>query len=132
MSENTQPVERSIILVVDDHPSIRDMLRMILEMDGFGFAGAANGREALDLLGTIERPCMILLDLMMPVMNGWQFYSALKADIRYRDIPVVVLTAYSRDEIEMPDVEVLDKPIDFERLRELSRINCGEGKRSSV
>ncbi|MGZ3694388.1 MAG: response regulator [Bdellovibrionota bacterium] len=131
MNEAVSPGERSTILVVDDHPSIRDMLRMILEMDGFKFEGAANGREALDLLPKIGRPCMILLDLMMPIMNGWQFYSTLKSDIRYRDIPVVVLTAYSSKEIEMPEAEVLDKPIDFPRLRELSRKYCMEGKRLS-
>lgn len=117
---------KGLVLVIDDEPSIRDLLRVILEMDGFSVETACNGKEALEKLAKIRRPCMILLDMMMPVMNGWQFYSAKQADARFRDIPTVIVTAYSRHEIEMPPLETLGKPIDFPVLRELSVKYCRE------
>jgi putative two-component system response regulator len=107
------------ILVVDDDPAIRDLLRLILEMENFEIEVAPDGQGALSLLERIEKPDLILLDLMMPTMNGWQLYSALQEDARFRDIPVVVMTAYSSHEIEMPPVDILPKPIEFPRLLEL-------------
>src|SRR5579862_4602951 len=61
------------ILIVDDDPDIRDSLKEVLEDEGYEVNGVANGREALDYLRKSPRPCVILLDLMMPVMDGWQF-----------------------------------------------------------
>ena len=62
------------ILVVDDDPDIRDSLREVLEDEGYDVSCVGNGREALDhLKAASPRPCVILLDLMMPVMDGWQF-----------------------------------------------------------
>ena len=69
------------ILVVDDDPDIRDSLREVLEDEGYEVACVGNGREALDHLKTANpRPCVILLDLMMPVMDGWQFRKEQKQD----------------------------------------------------
>jgi CheY-like chemotaxis protein len=128
MVDAPNDMDSSLILVVDDDPSIRDLLRLILEMDGFKIETASHGREALELLQRIPRPNMILLDLMMPIMDGWQFHAALKEDPVLRDIPVVVITAYSRHEIEMPSTEILPKPIEFSRLRELTLKYCPNAK----
>jgi CheY-like chemotaxis protein len=113
-----------VILVVDDHPGIRDLLRMILGLQGIAIEMAANGQEALALLSTIKRPCMILLDLMMPVMNGWEFYSALQGNPSFQGIPVVVMSAYSKEEIDIPPLEVLSKPLDMPYLRSLTEKYC--------
>ncbi len=81
------------ILIVDDDFDIRDALAQILVEEGYEVQSAANGAEALDQLSVGPRPNVILLDLMMPVMSGWQFRAKQRADAVLADIPVVVITA---------------------------------------
>jgi CheY-like chemotaxis protein len=110
---------RCTILIVDDEPSIKHLLRVMLELNGYHVETACNGKAALELLRSIDMPALILLDLMMPVMNGWEFYEAIKSDPSYRNyqqIPIVLITAYSEDDIEMPPLEILRKPIDTRLL----------------
>ena len=79
------------ILIVEDDEDIRAHLRFILERKGYRVVGVGNGEEALAHLRD-ARPCVILLDLMMPVMNGWEFRDAQRRDPALSEIPVVVLT----------------------------------------
>jgi len=81
------------ILVVDDDPDIRTALSELLESEGYEVMGAANGAAALAQLRAGARPCAILLDLMMPFMNGWEFRAEQLRDPALREIPVVLLTA---------------------------------------
>jgi CheY-like chemotaxis protein len=86
------------ILIVDDDMEIRSALRDVLEDEGYAVAEASDGSEALRELKAPTRsdeqlPCVILLDLMMPVMDGWQFRAAQVQDPRLTKIPVVILTA---------------------------------------
>jgi CheY-like chemotaxis protein len=82
------------ILVVDDDAPTREMLRRALERDGGVVVEAENGRAALELVAA-ERPGLILLDLMMPEMDGFEFVSALRRREEWRAIPIVVITARS-------------------------------------
>ena len=113
--------QRPRILLVDDELSIRQLLSIVLEVDGYDVRSVGNGREGLEFLDTGELPDLILLDLMMPVMNGWIFFETLRADRRFDSIPVIILTAYSKSEIHIPDVETLRKPINFATLRRILR-----------
>src|SRR5437868_10548242 len=79
------------ILVVDDDPDILQTLALCLSTEGYRVLMASNGREALDVLDR-EKPAIILLDLMMPVMDGWQFVHELDARGR-RDVPLLILSA---------------------------------------
>jgi CheY-like chemotaxis protein len=79
-------------LVVDDDYDIRGMLTQVLELEGYHVVAASNGREALTKLRAGPRPFLILLDLMMPIMNGWEFRAEQDRDAALRGIPVVVLT----------------------------------------
>lgn len=81
------------ILVVEDDSDIRETLQQVLELEGYRVATAANGHEGLAALETGERPSLILLDLMMPVMSGAEMLDHLRTDERLADIPVVVVTA---------------------------------------
>src|SRR6476619_7846857 len=81
------------ILVVDDDSDIRDSLREVLEDEGYTVACVGNGREALEYLHRAPRPRVILRDLMMPVMDGWQFRREQKQDADIANIPLVVITA---------------------------------------
>ena len=80
-----------LVLVVDDDPDILQTLGLCLTTEGYRVLMAANGREALDLLQN-ERPSVILLDLMMPVMDGWQFVHELEQRGQ-RDVPLLILSA---------------------------------------
>ncbi|HWL84368.1 MAG TPA: response regulator [Polyangiaceae bacterium] len=81
------------ILVVDDDVDIRETISMILEDEGYAVACACNGLEALEYLRENGAPDLILLDLMMPVMDGAEFCARKRQDPRFSDIPVVIVTA---------------------------------------
>lgn len=107
------------ILVVDDDPDIRDSLREVLEDEGYEVASVGNGQEALDhLKAASPRPCVILLDLMMPVMDGWQFRREQKLDPEIADIPLIVITATGNRPVLIDAAELVMKPLDLRRLFE--------------
>ena len=105
------------VLVVDDDPDIRESLREVLEDEGYEVACVGNGREALDhLKAASPRPCVILLDLMMPVMDGWQFRREQKQDADIADIPLVVITATGKRPVLIDAAELVMKPLDLSQL----------------
>lgn len=80
------------ILCVEDEPEMIDLMRLILGRRGFEVKGAAGGIEGLNMIRQ-EPPDLILLDLMMPDMDGWEVYQQIKADEKTKNIPVIVVTA---------------------------------------
>lgn len=122
MTESAQPVPAHRILLVDDDTDIRRTLAEILEDSGYAVTGAANGRDALAVLQT-EKPCIILLDLMMPVMDGYEFLAEQSQQPPLASIPVIVITAGAgvRPGITAP---VLSKPIHLEKLMAALRQHC--------
>ena len=119
------------ILVVEDDREQRESLCAMLELEGFGHAQAANGREALDYLNASRAPCLVLLDLEMPVMNGWDFRVKQLADARLSRIPVVVVTANDEGLARLfPGVEgFLWKPLKFEKLVAILDRSCAREKK---
>jgi CheY-like chemotaxis protein len=106
------------ILVVDDDRSARTMLSVVLERAGHDVMCASNGAQALDRMRRGPLPEIVLLDLMMPRVNGWQVLEAMAEDPRLADIPVVVLTSFT-DRDDLPaNRPVLHKPVDDEALVE--------------
>ena len=116
------------MLVVEDDTDIRQALEEIIGEHGFAAVGARNGREALDFLSrATELPCLILLDLMMPVMDGATFREAQRRDPRIAAIPVVVLSAYrdlDRRAVGLDAVSVLNKPPSVHELLAVLRTHC--------
>lgn len=109
-------MDKNTVLIVDDEADIRDMLAVLLEEEGYQAAGAANGLEALNYLRQHRPlPCLVLLDLMMPVMDGSEFRRRQRADPALESIPVVVLTADGRPP-SLDAAGYLIKPV---RLRDL-------------
>jgi two-component system, chemotaxis family, chemotaxis protein CheY len=107
------------VLVVDDDPDIRELLFTALEDEGFEVVPAGNGQEALAIIRTF-RPDVIVLDLMMPVMDGWQFAHELRArDEGDEDIPLVLLSA-ARDlkthAKALAAADIIEKPFDLSEL----------------
>ena len=95
------------------------MLGRFLELEGFRVELASNGKQALERLSSGIQPCVILLDLMMPVMDGWQFRRKQVENRDLADIPVVVVSAAGKDRIAEIDANAyLTKPVDLEQLLE--------------
>jgi CheY-like chemotaxis protein len=99
------------ILVVEDDEDISESLKFVLVLEGYHVTTAANGAEALAILAREREPCLILLDLMMPVMNGWEVAKALQASETLRQIPIVLVTAYPDQAEAVGAQAVIPKPI---------------------
>ena len=112
--------ERALILVVDDDPDIREALRDVLEQERYDVAEAGNGREALTYLASHAAPSAILLDLFMPVMDGWQLAERIQSTPEFAGIPLIVVTA-SGAHWGYPTGRVLLKPVDLSQLLEVVR-----------
>jgi CheY-like chemotaxis protein len=111
-----------VILIVDDDPGVRHALVRVLSEMGHAVSAVGDGREAFEWLRSHPRPDLILLDLMMPRINGWEFREELKLDPELKDIPVLILSAFTEAKGFGPlDAEgVFPKPIDLQKL--LARI----------
>jgi DNA-binding response OmpR family regulator len=84
--------ERKRVVCIEDEPEMIDLVRLILGRKGFELIGAVGGREGLETVRRVK-PDLVLLDLMMPDMDGWEVYQQMKADDELKDIPVIVVTA---------------------------------------
>lgn len=105
------------ILVVEDNDDVREMMAVTLELEGHEVATAVNGRDALHKLRSGDKPCLILLDLMMPVMNGWEFSRALENDPSLKEVPVVVVSAATNELAEKTAAAAyLPKPLNMDEL----------------
>ena len=110
---------KPLILVVEDHEFAREALGALLSTMGYDVVEAANGREALAAMAKGARPDVILLDLMMPIMDGWEFIRQQRRDWRLCTIPTIVVTGVASHDprcLEMPIVRFLPKPYTFEQL----------------
>jgi two-component system response regulator MprA len=112
------------ILIADDDPGIRRFLQRALSHQGYSVTTAANGKEALDAIGQ-DPPDLLILDLMMPVIDGWQVYEALQRN-GFPTFPIIVITAgerLSQAQAGLPKAHVMGKPFDLdeflERVRQL-------------
>jgi DNA-binding response OmpR family regulator len=114
------------VLIVEDDADLREMMAQLLTLEGFQAATVSNGREALEYLeDEDDRPDIILLDLMMPVMDGWEFRRRQRADPNFSRVPVIVLSALDQGRAGGLDpAAFLKKPLDFDRLLQLVRSYC--------
>ena len=102
------------VFIIEDDVELRESLRDALEDEGYVVHCAANGLLGLELLERFERPCVVVLDLIMPVMTGNEMYDAMQADPRFSDIPVVVSTS---DPSRAPSgVLILKKPVRLQTI----------------
>ena len=108
-------LETAKLLVVEDDENARTALGDILDLEGYQVTLSANGREALEHLRCEPLPDLIILDLQMPVMNGWQFRREQIKNAALAAVPVIVITAFqSPGEIDVDDI--VSKPIDIQQL----------------
>lgn len=117
---STKPPKKNVILIVDDDPDMRIVLKSIVDAKGFITVEAANGQEAIALALT-EKPSLVLLDLQMPVLDGLEAVRQMKQDPESKDIPVIAISG-----VVSPDAalaagccECLSKPLDIEMFKKL-------------
>src|SRR5262245_29278818 len=103
---------RAFILIIDDDDDMRQSLQEVLEEEGYGVYAARNGREARDLLHRIPTPNMVLLDLMMPVMSGWEFMQRVRESGELTRVPVVIISASRSPSLPPGALGLLRKPMD--------------------
>jgi CheY-like chemotaxis protein len=116
------------ILVVEDDRDLREILSDALALEGFATVCVEHGQAALRHLDTGARPCLILLDLMMPVMDGWTFRQEILKDRALAGIPVVVMTAAVPDRARsIPSDAVLYKPLEMGAVVEAVQAHCPHG-----
>jgi CheY-like chemotaxis protein len=137
MTEPTTVDPCKLVLVVDDDAAIRESVVEILGDEGYDVREASNGQEALRRLrGEPAPPCLILLDLMMPIMDGFQFRSEQLADRALSDVPVVVMSAdgnVSRKAASLSAAGALRKPLHLSELLQVVAEHCsGEAPRRAV
>lgn len=105
------------ILIIEDDPAICQTVKDLLEIESFEVLVATNGKEAATILSAAsELPCVILLDLMMPTMNGWQFLDYQRNDPRLKDIPIVICSAYEESAKSVKPSGFIAKPLKLENL----------------
>jgi two-component system, chemotaxis family, chemotaxis protein CheY len=120
----TQPV-----LIVEDHDDARHVVERFLQHGGYAVTTAINGKDALDQIGHGLRPCLILLDVMMPVMDGPTFAERLRAlpDRALAETPIVLLTGAFETQAALERshaVEVIRKPVSFQRVVDVVGRHC--------
>jgi CheY-like chemotaxis protein len=126
MAQNS-PLPKNV-LVVEDNEATREAFALILGCEGYQVETADNGRRALEHLRSHARPCVIVLDLMMPEMDGWQFREEQRRDALLADIPVIVCSASGESlngrAAALEGAEYLKKPIEPRALLESVRRYC--------
>ncbi|AKF09724.1 response regulator [Sandaracinus amylolyticus] len=119
-----------LVMIVEDDRDVRELLAELVADEGFCTLAAANGREALDLLEQAKvdgLPCVILLDILMPIVDGWQFRAMQENDATLAGIPVVVLSAHADGPTaaqRMRAAGFVRKPVDLDTLLDVIRDHC--------
>jgi CheY-like chemotaxis protein len=122
----TEPILPEGILVIEDDPEIRKFLLTLLGKHGYSAIGVPHGAAALEVLARDPLPGLILLDLYLPVMDGWEFRARQLQDGRLAAVPVVVITAASDAHVDSIAAEqVIKKPLDVPSLLSSVRRHCG-------
>lgn len=112
------------VLVIEDEEDLRELMREALEMRGYSVITAQEGGEALRMLENNGPPCVILLDLLMPGMNGWDFFEQVRQHPEFGSVPVIVHSS-SSSRAPAGAARTLQKPLAFERLLSVIGEFCG-------
>jgi len=113
------------VLIVEDDEDLRDMMAQMLSIEGFSAASVANGQEALTYLRGGGEASVILLDLRMPVMDGWAFRREQRADAGLAGIPIVILSGVEADRVhELDAAASFNKPVSFPEVVDVVRRLC--------
>ena len=114
---------KSVLVIEDDHDT-RVSLRRILEVEGYFVFSAADGKQGLEIIRRIKPPCLILLDVIMPLMNGEEFLVEINNDPALHMIPVVLVSAFPETAKKLVAKAFVQKPIDLDALLNAVHQHC--------
>lgn len=110
-------MECNNVLIIEDDSAIRSMMRNILELEGYNVFEASDGKIGIDVLRAIVPiPCVVLLDLMMPGTNGWEFLDVQRTDPSLKNVPIIVCSAYSESAKAVKPSGFISKPVQLDSL----------------
>jgi two-component system response regulator CpxR len=121
----------SLIVLIEDDQAIRETLKLVIESEGYEVRTAGNGEEALELLKTLKEPCLILTDLMMPKMDGYEFIELASKTHTIAAIPIVVVSAtpnesHLKETTKSGKIKgLIKKPVDLDYLMKVIHEHCG-------
>jgi CheY-like chemotaxis protein len=113
------------VLIVEDEPAIREVLVTLIETEGYHVLFAEDGIRAMEVMASMPQPALVLLDLMMPRMSGWDVLKAMRIDDHLATIPVIVTSAVVPHKITGAN-DILKKPYDLDTLLRLIRKYCSD------
>jgi CheY-like chemotaxis protein len=111
------------VFLIEDEKDLREMMREALELNGYSVVTAGDGQQALAKLSAIQNLCLVILDLVMPGMNGWEFFEKMRQRTEFAAVPVVIYTS-SPGRAPQGATRVLQKPTNFDRLLSTVREYC--------
>jgi CheY-like chemotaxis protein len=115
------------VLIVEDDAEIRESLKEIIELEGYLVFTAPDGKKALEILRTAnDKPCLVLLDLMMPVMSGWEVLALREQDVMLATIPVIVVSAAGERAKQTQATGYIKKPVDIDVLLNMIHKYCSQ------
>lgn len=127
-------IPRRKVICIEDEPAMIELVKLILDNRGFEVTGAVGGKEGLELIAKIA-PDLVLLDLMMPDMNGWDVYQKMKASSAMKDIPVIIVTAKAQNIDKVLGLHIakvqdyITKPFSpAELLKSINRVLAAQGE----
>lgn len=122
-----------MIVVVEDDPDISEIVSGVLRSAGFEVSEAADGQQGLDRVDQIGRPCLVLLDLMMPVLSGGEFLDRFRRNEKYAAVPVVIMSAWAQEAEVVRDQSqgFLRKPFSSRALLETVHRFCAAPRGST-
>lgn len=113
------------LMIIEDDRESRTFLTQLFQLEGFRVVAFPDGADALDYLAQLPPPCLIIMDIRMPVMDGLQFRAAMLRDPRLAEIPAVVVTAFEPPAAaSLSALRVFRKPVDVDALLAVVRENC--------
>lgn len=122
--EQVEVQQSKKILIIEDDDAIREMMASILEIEGHRTVMAKNGKEGIEALQSEVPPDVVLLDMMMPVMNGWQVLDFLRTNATTRQIPVVIVSAYGETARAARPKAFVPKPVQLKTLLDAIERSC--------
>lgn len=106
------------ILIIEDDNAIRDAMASVLELEGYSTVLASNGKQGMEMIKAGHVPDIILLDMMMPIMSGWDFLDFIRANEETSQIPIIVVSAYGEIAKSVRPHAVVPKPVQVNSLLE--------------
>lgn len=121
-----------MVLLVDDDEDLRDSIGDLLRQRGYVVETAEDGHSALATIANSQLPCVVLLDLVMPGMDGWKFLAVVKASPLMSSIPIVIASAHAATHAPAGSAGILRKPFDLDELFAVVERHCGPAPMAPV